>query len=162
MPLTVFTQNDVNRIVKHLKLPPYQRRAIGQEADLYYRLDWVEKEDARNGTNIAAEIQGYLDSLDTLDAAINTELETGAGAVESLDKRVDDMYAQKFSYRDVSSGGTLAQLQGKQQRYDELVRDIKRELYYLAFDNRIPLDGTIYPPHLNYSHIYPHILLLDV
>ena len=160
MGLTVFTQADVNLIVKHLKLPPYERRAISQESDLYWRLDWVEQEDARNGTNIAAEIQGYLTKLEELDGEIHTEQEDGAGAIQGLDKEVKEMYSQDFRYRNVTEGGGLAQLQGKQQRYDDLVRDIKRELYYLPFDNHIPLDGSVYPAHL--GHHFSHIILLDL
>ena len=142
MALSTFTQSDINRLVYYLKLPPIERRS---NSELYYRLRWVEEEDQRNGTTVAATIQGYLDKLDEMETAINTELETGSGGVEGVSKGVDGMYSQSLSYGSITENGGLPQNKGKSDRMRDLILDIKRELYYLRFDNQIPLDSDAYP-----------------
>ncbi len=130
-----FTVNDRERLVFYLKLPPQDR---DNNSDLSCRLDDVEDRDQDNGTNVVATIQGYLDELDTLEAAINSELTSGTGAVESFDKRVEGMYQQKVAYRksDVSLVGTsIGANVGRIERKKAIILDIKRELWYLRQGN---------------------------
>ncbi len=132
-----FTNSDRERIVYYLKLPPHER---DEHSDLDYRLDDVEERDQDNGTDLVGTIQGWLDELDTLEAAINSELTSGAGAIENFDKRVEGMYQQKIAYRksDVSLVGTsVASNVGRLERKNTIILDIKRELWYLRQGNTI-------------------------
>ena len=137
--LLVFTQDDINRLVFYLRLPPTERRPLA--SDLCYRLRWVEDEDARNGTDIAIRIQFLLDELDTLETEINDVLRNTAGSLSSVSQSVNDMYRQDFGYQTFTSG-ELPQLAGKRDLYGKYVQEIKRELFYVRYDNQLPLDGV--------------------
>lgn len=159
MSLLVFTQDDVNRIVYHLHLAPFERRTIAGKSRLYFRLRFIEEEDERNGTDVANLVKGYLDKLDEIDTLIHEEQENGAGGVTGVSKGVDGHYDQNFRYKDLK-GNDLAQLQGLRRRYEDLIRDVKRELYMIQFDNKIPLDG--YNPYADYwANVNQSLILSD-
>lgn len=150
-----FTVNDRERLVFYLKLPPQDR---DDNSDLSCRLDDVETRDQDNGTNVVSTIQEYLDELDTLESAINSELSSGNGAVESFTKRVEGMYQQQVDYRkaDISLVGTsIGANVGRIERKKDIILDIKRELWYLRQGN------SIYRYHGRYDvnklrHVYDY------
>ena len=66
MAFTLFTENDLTRVIKYLEINPFTTQ--GEE---YVRIQMERTEDSL--PNLVPEIQADLDTLDTLDASLTTE-----------------------------------------------------------------------------------------
>lgn len=66
MAFTLFTENDLTRVIKYLEINPFTPK--GEE---YVRIQMERTEDSL--PNLVPEIQADLNTLDTLDAALTTE-----------------------------------------------------------------------------------------
>ena len=66
MAFTLFTENDLTRVIKYLEINPFTTQ--GEE---YVRIQMDRTEDSL--PNLVPEIQADLNTLDTLDASLTTE-----------------------------------------------------------------------------------------
>ena len=147
MPLNVFTPNDRVRIVYYLELHEYER---SKNSDLYIRLEQKEHRDREDETAIAQTIQAWLDTLDKLKAQIDGSIEEDfnstslAMPISSQSIQADDFFRQQVSYDSgaayTNKSTNYSSFYGnKQERMNMIILDIKRELWYLKLDNRVPV-----------------------
>lgn len=126
MPLSVFTVDDRRRLQHYLNLPIQE---IREGSRLYQSLVYIERLDSDEGTNVVADIQSRLNTLDSLestDGADGTFIEAiQSSSSQAKSIRVDNQLSE--TYRE-SKGGYLGEAASLEKYKEYLISGLRRDL----------------------------------